>query len=124
MTQENYSRKKNNKIVGIKSQNNQGLEDSIIRVMRKVGINLSPRDIETANYITQDRRGENSPVIVRFFHWKDKQSIMTKKDRLRQDNISTSRRITQRLLKKGAKCSSPFSSRLWNCIQNYNQSCM
>ena len=87
VTQENYSRKKNIKIVGIKSQNNQGLEDSIIRVMRKIGINLSPRDIETAHYITQDRRGENSPVIVRFLHWKDKQSIMTKKDRLRQDNI-------------------------------------
>ena len=87
VTQETYSRKKNIRIVGIKSQNNQGLEDSIIRVMRKVGINLSPREIERVNYITQDRRGENSPVIVQFLHWKDKQSIMTKKDKLCQDNI-------------------------------------
>ena len=73
-----YSRRKCCEVVGIPdiAQNNM-LEDKVLTIFKKIGSEVSPRDIEACHRLKKD----NDRVIVKFSRRKDCEQIMSvKKD--------------------------------------------
>ena len=87
LLQETYSRKHNIRLYGISVQNSENLEEKVIKVLKDVGITLTPQDTDRIHFVGQARPGVGRAVLLRLLRWKDKQTIMKKKERFRQINI-------------------------------------
>ena len=80
--QQQYSRRECIEIVGIsKDIEKKNLENHVITIFSKVGINLTNRDFHAVH-----RLYDESTIIVRFINRKDALSILTKRKKLRELN--------------------------------------
>ena len=88
LAQEAYSRRKNVRLYGLQSQNEETLENTVLKTLNQIGINIVSRDIERVHYLGPKNRQEQRMVLMQLHHWKDKQAIMKKKEMLREMHIS------------------------------------
>ena len=88
LQQEIYSRRKNVRIHGLSYQNHESLEDVVIKKLKEADVTITSQDIDRVHFIGNPKLGNRRPVIMRLLRWKDKQSILQVRDRLRQMNIT------------------------------------
>ena len=88
LQQEIYSRRKNVTIHGLSYQNHESLEDIVIKKLKEADVTITSQDIDRVHLVGNPKLGNRRPVIVRLLRWKDKQSILHVRDRLRQMNIT------------------------------------
>lgn len=89
---ETYSRKNNVKFLGIKKLVTapsavEDCEKIIIELCQKIGLQIGPREIERAHRLGQNNN-PNRPIIVKLSHFKDKQSILSKKQQFKDFDVT------------------------------------
>lgn len=100
---EQYSRKNNIRIYGIKENPDENLQVQIIGLAREeLGVEIKEEEIEIAHRIGQTRRSQNKPraVIIKFLSNKSKMKLLSKRKLLKGKSIAIMEDMASDLAKR------------------------
>lgn len=69
------SRRDNLQFLGLEEKRGENCEELITAMLGKASINLNPRSIVRAHRLGRFQKERNRPIIVKFFHWKDRELV-------------------------------------------------
>ena len=94
---ENFSRKNNIKLWGIKLKEGQHLLDLVLMVLSEEQITLNSSDIERIHFVGPVT-SQSRPVLMRLHHYKNKLAIMDKRSSLKKRGIFVSEDYPKEIL--------------------------
>ena len=94
---ENFSRKNNIKLWGIKLKEGQHLLDLVLMVLSEEQIALNSSDIERIHFVGP-ATSQSRPVLMRLHHYKNKLAIMDKRSSLKKRGIFVSEDYPKEIL--------------------------
>lgn len=93
---EQYTRRQNLRVFGIKEERGEACEERVIRLFQeKLHINITPQQIDRCH--RSGRYNENKPrgIIVKFISYKDRNAIFEKKKFLKHSGVTISEDLTK-----------------------------
>lgn len=78
VNQELHSRRNNLRFHGLNETKNEDCEGLVLEMLYHAGLPFHPRSIERAHRLGPSIKGKTRPIIVKFFHYKDRETVWRK----------------------------------------------
>ena len=97
---EQYSRRSNLRIYGVMESNRENTDNLVVNIAQeKLGVSLSPDDIDRSHRIGKPRRGKPRAIIVKFSSYKKRMEIFKNKSKLKGSSLTIREDLTSLRMK-------------------------
>ena len=86
LSQEYQSRRDNLQFVGYEENKNENPEKRVLDTLLKIGIDIGERGIVRAHRVGPYSARRTRPILVKFFHYKDRETVWTMKQEITQQS--------------------------------------